>query len=807
MNAKKHLMKIVLFLCLFMIVVPMVTTESSAKVGDACAYCGHKPFLADPYDVYGKCEKCKKDYDYQSSKKSVSGIFVTNKEVKPSSTPYGETKVSYTIPKGEVVTTVASYINAKGNLWYEVRYGDNKTGYIYEENIDLVVKEQNIYSVSGSVSINFFRKIPYLSAPSGNGRDLGGFSYDELEVSKLVKDTNGDWWYYGYSSLASQYVWVKCVATMDIEYTTYNKETNSIIKGSNFPSSVTNTSRELNYEIKTSKATISQVSVAIYSGSNTNGTLIMGGGLYTVNATSTNIKSNAGKDIYFQKLTPGQQYTLQISVKLIGDKYYDSGAVKDYTYTVSKTWTFTVACSHSYSSSYTTDSSNHWKVCTICGAVGSKSGHSLTQSYDGSQHWKTCSTCGYTTSKTNHSFSTKHSDTQHWQECSCGYKKSTASHSMSSSYQYDGNKHWKECSSCDYTASKASHSLTTNYDSDKHWSSCSCGYSTSKTSHTLTNQSNASYHWQACSCGHTTTKVSHTLTNQSDASYHWQACSCGYTTTKISHTLTNQYDASYHWQVCSCGYTKEKTAHVSVTSHNDKQHWSHCGECSYQTTATDHLFGAWEIVENAEEGKDGIKLRACRSCDYTETATFSVVDHIHAYIPYVTLPSCTENGYTTYRCSCGDSYIGDQTEMLGHVPGNEWHHDESNHWNLCARCKIVMNLAAHERSQWIIDTEADDQVEGSKHIECLICKCILEDQSTELTIHVEKESEAPSFMGYVYFVLDYLSELFDSALNKMFSSEDIYFFREHKYAAGIVSTVVIFLAVKLIFGTGKKKRK
>ena len=40
--------------------------------------------------------------------------------------------------------------------------------------------------------------------------------------------------------------------------------------------------------------------------------------------------------------------------------------------------------------------------------------------------------------------------------------------------------------------------------------------------------------------------------------------------------------------------------------------------------------------------------------------------HEHAYTAVVTAPTCTEGGYTTYTCSCGNSYVADETEALGH---------------------------------------------------------------------------------------------------------------------------------------------
>lgn len=40
--------------------------------------------------------------------------------------------------------------------------------------------------------------------------------------------------------------------------------------------------------------------------------------------------------------------------------------------------------------------------------------------------------------------------------------------------------------------------------------------------------------------------------------------------------------------------------------------------------------------------------------------------HLHNYVPNVTDPTCTEKGYTTYTCTCGDSYVDSYVDALGH---------------------------------------------------------------------------------------------------------------------------------------------
>ena len=44
--------------------------------------------------------------------------------------------------------------------------------------------------------------------------------------------------------------------------------------------------------------------------------------------------------------------------------------------------------------------------------------------------------------------------------------------------------------------------------------------------------------------------------------------------------------------------------------------------------------------------------------------------HTHAYETAATNPSCTEQGYTTYTCHCGDSYVADYVEVIDHTYKN-----------------------------------------------------------------------------------------------------------------------------------------
>ena len=61
--------------------------------------------------------------------------------------------------------------------------------------------------------------------------------------------------------------------------------------------------------------------------------------------------------------------------------------------------------------------------------------------------------------------------------------------------------------------------------------------------------------------------------------------------------------------------------------------------------------------------------------------------HSHSYDAVVTVPTCTEEGYTTYICACGDSYVADEVIVLGHDYQSE-HFDSNPGYTLytCSRC-------------------------------------------------------------------------------------------------------------------------
>ena len=50
----------------------------------------------------------------------------------------------------------------------------------------------------------------------------------------------------------------------------------------------------------------------------------------------------------------------------------------------------------------------------------------------------------------------------------------------------------------------------------------------------------------------------------------------------------------------------------------------------------------------------------------TKGAANKAAAHVHDYQSVTTAPTCTEKGYTTHTCSCGDSYVDTYTDPTGH---------------------------------------------------------------------------------------------------------------------------------------------
>ena len=117
----------------------------------------------------------------------------------------------------------------------------------------------------------------------------------------------------------------------------------------------------------------------------------------------------------------------------------------------------------------------------------------------------------------------------------------------------------------------------------------------------------------------------------------------------------------YTTHTCVCGHSYTDSE-VAATGHKDsnKDHICDNGCGIYQGIHTD--------------GNDADHL-----CDYGCGATLSQ----HNYTSVITVPTCTEKGYTTYTCICGDTYVADELPAAGHQPGAEATCTTSQYCTVC----------------------------------------------------------------------------------------------------------------------------
>ena len=111
-----------------------------------------------------------------------------------------------------------------------------------------------------------------------------------------------------------------------------------------------------------------------------------------------------------------------------------------------------------------------------------------------------------------------------------------------------------------------------------------------------------------------------------------------------------------------------------------------CGDSYTEnyTEPVEHSFGEWTIITEATCEGYGHSQASCTVCGETTPNPIPPLGHNyvngiclrcgsanpdyhqHSYSVKVIDPTCTDRGYTAYDCICGDSYIANYTDPLGH---------------------------------------------------------------------------------------------------------------------------------------------
>ena len=337
---------------------------------------------------------------------------------------------------------------------------------------------------------------------------------------------------------------------------------------------------------------------------------------------------------------------------------------------------------HNYKTEWSTDETNHWHECSVCGDKKDEAAHipgaAATETTP-----QTCTICGYVIKAAlghTHNFNQKNTSETYlksaatctkkavyYYSCTCGEKGTEtfesgdlAAHNYKTEWSYDSANHWHECSVCGDKKDEAAHT-----DANNDHNCDICGKKMSD--HTG---------------GTKTCKDKATCTI------------CGQKYGDLAaHNYKTEWskDSTKHWHECSvCGNKKDEAAHTP-------------GAAATETTP-----------------------QTCMTCGYViKEAT----GHVHSYTEKNTdakylksAATCTKKAVYYYSCTCGEK--GTETfesgETLAHTWETKWANNDSKHWHECTVCKTKGDEADHA-FEWKIDKEATVTEAGAKHEECKVC--------------------------------------------------------------------------------------
>ena len=337
---------------------------------------------------------------------------------------------------------------------------------------------------------------------------------------------------------------------------------------------------------------------------------------------------------------------------------------------------------HTYSTAWSSDETNHWHECSVCGDKKDLAAH-VDANND-----HNCDVCGKKMSDhTGGTATCKDKAT-----CTiCGQKYGDlAAHNYKTTWSTDSAKHWHECSVCGDKKDVAAHTPGAPATETTPQTCTICGYVIKAAlGHTHNfNQKNTS---------ETYLKSAATCTKKA---VYYYSCTCGEKGTETfesgdlaAHSYKTEWskDSTKHWHECSvCGNKKDEAAHTP-------------GAAATETTP-----------------------QTCTTCGYVIK---EAIGHVHSYTEKNTdakylksAATCTAKAVYYYSCSCGEK--GTETfesgETLAHTWETKWANNDSKHWHECTVCKTKGDEADHA-FEWKIDKEATVTEAGAKHEECKVC--------------------------------------------------------------------------------------
>ena len=308
----------------------------------------------------------------------------------------------------------------------------------------------------------------------------------------------------------------------------------------------------------------------------------------------------------------------------------------------------------------------------------------------------------------------------------------------------------KTCSVCKITEGSAlGHKYETAWskDADKHWHKCAqCGNKTDEKTHLwdkgkVTIQpgcTTAGTKTFGCICGATKTE-------NIDAAGHTAGAAVRENEVAATCTSAGRYDEVVYCADCRKELSREKKT-VDALGHDCVHHnakaatctekgweaYDTCSRCDYttykETPAKGHSKGDAKKEKEvaATCTTDGsydevIYCTVCKAEISRESKTTPAAGHSFGAWTVVKEATCTAEGHETRVCSVCSAKEDKDIGKLSHTKSG-WIKDENNHWKICTVCNAVIeDKTAHTFGNWVIDENATEATEGSRHRECIIC--------------------------------------------------------------------------------------
>lgn len=149
----------------------------------------------------------------------------------------------------------------------------------------------------------------------------------------------------------------------------------------------------------------------------------------------------------------------------------------------------------------------------------------------------------------------------------------------------------------------------------------------------------------------------------------------------------SKVDSTYHQHSCSCGNTVKQK----------------------------HTWDKGVVTKKATCSRTGIRTYSCTGCGATKTSEIAKKAH-------------------TYSNDCDISCnVCKAIRRTEHKYETEWTVDDTSHWHDCTVCHDKGDLEDHIPSDWIIDTQETEFIDGEMHKECTTCGQLLEFQAIPAT--------------------------------------------------------------------------